>query len=75
MPQGMPQEMMGMPQDMPQGGGIEGLMAPQMAPGGITEATEPVQRALGSPPVGEYSQARASYGEPSPPSGERPSSV
>ena len=73
MPQGMPQEMMGMPQDMPQGGGIEGLMAPQMAPGGITEATEPVQRALGSPPVGEYSQARASYGPVTPPpAGQNP---
>jgi hypothetical protein len=48
-------------------------MAPQMAPGGITEATEPVQRALGSPPVGEYSQARASYGPVTPPpAGQNP---
>ena len=71
-PQGMMPPEMGMP---PPGGGIEGLMAPQMAPGGITEAVEPVQRASGSPPMGEmgYAQARASYGGvPRAPAGQNP---
>jgi len=72
-PQGMMPPEMGMPP--PSGGGIEGLMAPQMAPGGITEAVEPVQRASGSPPMGEtsYAQARASYGGvPRAPAGQNP---